>query len=121
VPARDRVSFLALGIANLGAGCYIASEPAYIGADTFVTILAIIGILLAVPPLIAAVTGWTNPLADEGLFVNGLYWVFITALFALAHYTEDWEWGLTLILAAGALASFGLWLGVRRRGVADDG
>ena len=117
---RDRVSFAALGVANVGAGVYIASEPAYIGADTFVTVLAIIGILLAIPPLIATVTGYTNALADEGLFVNGIYWAFITALFALAR-NDAWEWGLALILAGGTIASFALWLGYRRSGVADDG
>jgi hypothetical protein len=117
---RERVSFAALGIANVGSGIYIASEPAYIGADVFVTTLAVLGVLLALPPLIAAVTGWTTPLADEGLFVNGIYWAFITALFALAH-NDPWEWGLALILLGGTIASFSMWLGVRRMGVGDDG
>lgn len=118
--ARDRVSFAALAVANVGAGVYIASEPAYIGADAFVTVLAIAGIFLALPPAIAAITGWAGGLADEGLFANGIYWTFITALFALARQ-DPWDWGLCLILGGATIASFGLWLGVRRRGVADDG
>ena len=116
----NRVSCTALAIANVGSGVYIFSEPAYIGAQVFVTTLAAIGILLAIPPLVGAIVGWVGPFADEGLFVNGIYWGFITALFALAH-NDPWEWGLSLILLGGTLASFGLWLGMRREGVSDDG
>lgn len=114
VDVRDRVSFAALGLANVGAGVYIASEPAYIGRDGFVTVLAVVGILLALPPLIAALAGWMGRLADEGLFVNGIYWAFITALFALARH-DAWDWGLSLILGAATIASFGLWLSVHQR------
>lgn len=118
----NRVSSAALAIANVGSGIYIFSEPAYIGADAFVTAMAVIGILLAIPPLIAAVLGWVGPFADEGLFVNGIYWVFITALFALANHASGWAaWGITLVLTAATLAAFSLWLGMRREGLADDG
>lgn len=117
---QNRVSATALAVANVGAGVYVGSDDAVLAAGGWSWVFGLVMILLALPAGIAAVLGNRSRFLDEGLFVNGIAWVFTTALFLQAHAGSLASGGLATILLAATLATFSLWLGFSRQEAAAD-
>lgn len=116
VTARDRVASAALVIANAGAAMYVLDDPDLFISSTPTFVLGLALILLALPALLAAALGRIGKLADEGIFVNGVLWTLVTALFIQAQATNLARWGIALVFVAATVATFALWVGIHRRG-----
>lgn len=117
---QNRVSATALAMANVGAGVYVGSDDAVLEAGGWSWVFGIVMILLALPAGAAAVSGNRTRFSHEGLFINGIAWVFTTALFLQAHYGSLASAGLATVLLAATLATFSLWLGLSRQEAAGD-
>lgn len=117
---QNRVASVSLTVANVGAGVYVGADDAVLGAGGWSWVFGVAMILLALPAGIAATTGDRTRFSDEGVFINGIFWVFTTVLFLQAHYGSLASAGLATILFAGTLATFSLWLGYSRQEAAAD-
>lgn len=104
----DRVSIGALALADLGVGLYLIGTGEV--ATWINTLAGVLGILLAMPAAVAAISGRLPSLADEGVLVNIGVWVFITCYVAFLTGPPLRVLGFFILLVAATAATTGMYL-----------